>query len=182
MTRTHEKVGYSPKGKPSIYRSGDASEAPSAGDESVRAENAARGTEEVLRVLDGRWKMTILFHLFNAARPSPSPLGPPWTPSSKAGLCPLRFNAARPSPSPLGPPWFSELERSIPDVSQKMLIQQLRELEADGIVVRTVHPQVPPKVEYSLTEWGRELCPALDALLKWGAKRPKNLVPLSEET
>ncbi len=101
----------------------------------MRAQNAARGTEEVLRVLEGRWKMVILFHLF--IRPL------------------LRF---------------SELERSIPDVSQKMLIQQLRELEADGIVVRTVHPQVPPKVEYSLTEWGRELCPALDALLKWGAE------------
>ena len=66
---------------------------------------------------------------------------------------------------------FSELERAIPAVSQKMLIQQLRELERDGIVQRTVHPQVPPKVEYGLTKWGQSLCPALDALLKWGALR-----------
>jgi len=64
---------------------------------------------------------------------------------------------------------FSELERAIPAVSQKMLIQQLRQLEADGIVQRIVHQQVPPKVEYCLTEWGQALCPALDAVLKWAA-------------
>ena len=64
---------------------------------------------------------------------------------------------------------FSELEREIPAISQKMLIQQLRQLEKDGIVRRTVHQQVPPKVEYSLTDWGQSLCPALDALLKWAA-------------
>ena len=66
---------------------------------------------------------------------------------------------------------FSELERAIPAVSQKMLIQQLRELERDGIVERKVYPQVPPKVEYKLTEWGRALCPALDALLEWASLR-----------
>jgi len=66
---------------------------------------------------------------------------------------------------------FSELERAIPGVSQKMLIQQLRELERDGVVRRTIHPQVPPKVEYDLTELGRALCPALDALLEWGELR-----------
>jgi DNA-binding HxlR family transcriptional regulator len=66
---------------------------------------------------------------------------------------------------------FSELERAIPGVSQKMLIQQLRELERDGIVARTVHPQVPPKVEYGLTDLGRALCPALQALLDWAALR-----------
>ena len=64
---------------------------------------------------------------------------------------------------------FSELEREIPAISQKMLIQQLRQLEKDGIVRRTVHQQVPPKVEYCLTDWGQSLCPALDALLKWAA-------------
>jgi DNA-binding HxlR family transcriptional regulator len=90
-----------------------------------------------LKVLEGRWKMIIIFHLF--VRPV------------------LRF---------------SELERAIPAVSQKMLIQQLRELERDGIVRRKVHPEVPPKVEYSLTEWGEAVCPALDALLTWGASRP----------
>ena len=67
---------------------------------------------------------------------------------------------------------FSELERAIPKVSQKMLIQQLRQLEADGIVCRIVHHQVPPKVEYRLTDWGQDLCPALDALLTWAEKRP----------
>ncbi|HSI40372.1 MAG TPA: helix-turn-helix domain-containing protein [Xanthobacteraceae bacterium] len=66
---------------------------------------------------------------------------------------------------------FSELERSIPAISQKMLIQQLRQMEADGIVQRTVHHQVPPKVEYALTDWGQALCPALDALLKWAGQR-----------
>ncbi len=70
---------------------------------------------------------------------------------------------------------FSELERAIPAVSQKMLIQQLRELEGDGIVQRTVHAQVPPKVEYALTSLGRELCPALDALLEWAALRKRSL-------
>ncbi|WP_323389799.1 winged helix-turn-helix transcriptional regulator [Myxococcus qinghaiensis] len=66
---------------------------------------------------------------------------------------------------------FSELERAIPDVSQKMLIQQLRGLERDGIVRRVVYPEVPPRVEYALTEWGQALCPALDALLRWAAVR-----------
>jgi len=70
---------------------------------------------------------------------------------------------------------FSELERAIPGVSQKVLTQQLRELERDGIVERTVHPEVPPRVEYALSDWGRALCPALDALLEWTAlKQPPN--------
>lgn len=62
---------------------------------------------------------------------------------------------------------FSDLERAIPDVTQKMLAQQLRQLERDGMVRRIVHAQVPPKVEYALTAWGQALCPALDALLTW---------------
>lgn len=66
---------------------------------------------------------------------------------------------------------FSELEKVIPAISQKMLIQQLRQMEADGIVRRIVHHQVPPKVEYCLTDWGQALCPALDALLQWAAAR-----------
>src|SRR3981081_979759 len=66
---------------------------------------------------------------------------------------------------------FSDLERAITAISQKMLIQQLRQLERDGIVCRLVHHQVPPKVEYGLTEWGQELCPALDALLTWSEAR-----------
>ena len=66
---------------------------------------------------------------------------------------------------------FSELERAIPGISQKMLIQQLRELERDGIVGRTVYPQEPPKVEYRLTDWGQAMYPALNALLDWAASR-----------
>jgi DNA-binding HxlR family transcriptional regulator len=67
---------------------------------------------------------------------------------------------------------FSELERAIPAVSQKMLAQQLRQLERAGMVRRVVYPQVPPKVEYALTAWGQALCPVLDALLKWSIARP----------
>ncbi|WP_188611514.1 winged helix-turn-helix transcriptional regulator [Chelatococcus reniformis] len=87
-------------------------------------------------MLEGRWKLVILFHLFGG-------------------------KLAR----------FSELERAIPGISQKMLIQQLRQMEGDGIVRRIVHHQVPPKVEYGLTDWGQALCPALDALLTWAGQR-----------
>ncbi|TYC86134.1 helix-turn-helix domain-containing protein [Novosphingobium sp. BW1] len=66
-----------------------------------------------------------------------------------------------------GPMRFSELERRIEGVTQKMLIQQLRALEEDGIVIRTLYPQVPPKVEYELSELGKALGPAMDALVKW---------------
>jgi DNA-binding HxlR family transcriptional regulator len=69
---------------------------------------------------------------------------------------------------------YSGLERAIPAISQKMLAQQLRRLEADGIVQRIVHNQIPPKVEYRLTSWGQSLCPALDALLNWAEKREAN--------
>ena len=97
---------------------------------------AANGVEQALKMLEGRWKLMILFHLFGGKM--------------------LRF---------------SELERAIPAISQKMLIQQLRQMEKDGIVRRVVYHQVPPKVEYGLTEWGQALCPALDALLQWAAAR-----------
>jgi DNA-binding HxlR family transcriptional regulator len=123
MTRTHEKVRYSPEGK--------ASEA-----SDLTPTSAARGVEDALKILEGRWKLVILFHLFGGKV--------------------LRF---------------SHLEQAIPAISQKMLIQQLRQMEADGIVRRIVHHQVPPKVEYCLTTWGQALCPALDALLKWAAQR-----------
>ena len=103
---------------------------------------AARGVEGAFRMLEGRWKMVIIFHLF--ARGT------------------LRF---------------SELEKAIPGVSQKMLIQQLRELERDSIVERTIYPQVSPKVEYRLTDWGRAMCPALDSLLEWAAARPPAIRP-----
>ena len=67
---------------------------------------------------------------------------------------------------------FSGLERAIPGISQKMLTQQLRQLEGDGIVTRTVHAEVPPKVEYHLTSWGQSLCPVLDNLLTWAEQQP----------
>ena len=120
MTRTHEKVGYLPEGKrPDLTPT-----------------STARGVEDALKVLEGRWKLVILFHLFGGKV--------------------LRF---------------SDLERAIPAISQKMLIQQLRQMEKDGVVRRIVHHQVPPKVEYCLTDWGQALCPALDALLTWAAQR-----------
>ena len=92
--------------------------------------------EEALKVLEGRWKILIIFHLFSA------PV--------------LRF---------------SELRRAIPGISQKMLIQQLRDLEKDGVVNRKVYPEVPPKVEYMLTKDGLALRPALRALKSWAASR-----------
>ncbi|HXS24356.1 MAG TPA: helix-turn-helix domain-containing protein [Gemmatimonadales bacterium] len=99
---------------------------------------AATDVEAALKLVEGRWKLVILFHLFGGKV--------------------LRF---------------SDLERLIPRITQKMLIQQLRQLEADGLVARTVYAQVPPKVEYRLTSWGQALCPALDAILKWAALRAK---------
>jgi len=63
---------------------------------------------------------------------------------------------------------FSEIKRLIPGVTQKMLTQQLRELEEQGIVHREIHPVIPPKVEYSLTPYGCTLIPILDAMAKWG--------------
>lgn len=62
---------------------------------------------------------------------------------------------------------FSALDRAIPGVSQKMLTQQLRQLEKAGLVRREIYPEVPPRVEYALTDWGQALCPVLDALLQW---------------
>ncbi|MBA2412319.1 MAG: helix-turn-helix transcriptional regulator [Burkholderiaceae bacterium] len=64
---------------------------------------------------------------------------------------------------------FGELRRLLPDATQKMLTQQLRELERDGIVARKIYHQVPPKVEYSLTTYGETLRPVLRELCKWGA-------------
>jgi DNA-binding HxlR family transcriptional regulator len=104
--------------------------------------SAAADVEAALRMLEGRWKLVILFHLFGGKV--------------------MRF---------------SHLERAIPTITQKMLGQQLRRLEADGIVRRTSYPQVPPKVEYCLTPWGQSLCPTLDGILKWADCRPKTKAP-----
>lgn len=103
---------------------------------------AAEGVQSALRILEGRWKLVILFQLFGGKV--------------------LRF---------------SELERAISGISQKMLIQQLRQLEKDGVVARIVHHEVPPRVEYHLTKWGQALCPALDALLLWAEAAPHEAKP-----
>jgi DNA-binding HxlR family transcriptional regulator len=129
MARTHEKVGNEPAGTRPDY-------SPS---------SAAEGVEEALGILKGRWKLVILFHLFDGE-----------------------------------PHRFSELERCIPAISQKMLGQQLRLMERDGIIRRTVHPQVPPKVEYMLTPWGLSLCPALDGVLEWLERRCPSAAPMRD--
>jgi DNA-binding HxlR family transcriptional regulator len=70
---------------------------------------------------------------------------------------------------------FGELRRHIPDVSERMLTQQLRELEAHGIVRREVYPVVPPRVEYSLTPYGRTLRPITELMCAWGKQHLKRL-------
>ena len=63
---------------------------------------------------------------------------------------------------------FGELKRSVGGVSQKVLTSQLRQMEGSGLLTRTVYPEVPPRVEYTLTELGRSLKPVLDAMEVWG--------------
>lgn len=70
---------------------------------------------------------------------------------------------------------FGELRRGLVGVSEKMLIQQLREMEADGLIARKVYAEVPPKVEYTLTEHGRSLNQALGPLGAWGERRIERL-------
>lgn len=63
---------------------------------------------------------------------------------------------------------FSELHRNIPNATPKMLTQQLRELEREKLITRTVYPVVPPKVEYQLTEFGKSIIPVLESMCNWG--------------
>ena len=70
---------------------------------------------------------------------------------------------------------FSQLQRSIPGITQKMLTKQLRELERAGLVERKVYPEVPPRVEYSLTELGRSLEEIFDAMHRWGERYMKEM-------
>jgi len=137
MTRTDKIVRYSLKSK-------DTQLSQASGPGKTCAPEAA---EEMFSILQGRWKLAILFHLF--------------------GGVDKKCRVMR----------FSELERAIPAISQKMLIQQLRELERDGIVLRTIYPQIPPRVEYQLTKDGIALRPALRALLAWAALRKRAMVP-----
>ncbi|HZG58949.1 MAG TPA: winged helix-turn-helix transcriptional regulator [Anoxybacillus sp.] len=71
---------------------------------------------------------------------------------------------------------FGELKALMPGITQRMLVNQLRELEADQIVQRKVYPVVPPKVEYSLTEHGKSLIPILDAMYEWGKNYMETVV------
>jgi DNA-binding HxlR family transcriptional regulator len=91
--------------------------------------------EFTLAVIGGRWKVLLLYHLFQGV---------------------MRF---------------SELQRAVKGITQKMLTQQLRELEKDGVVQRTVYPQVPPKVEYRLTPLGETLKPVINAMCRWGLQQ-----------
>lgn len=69
---------------------------------------------------------------------------------------------------------YSELHKKMPKATDKMLTQQLRELERDGLIHRTVYPVVPPKTEYRLTEFGKSLFPILDAMCNWGENYLEN--------
>jgi DNA-binding HxlR family transcriptional regulator len=69
---------------------------------------------------------------------------------------------------------FNELMRAIPGVTQHMLTAQLRELERDGLVVRTVYPEVPPRVEYEITDVARRLAPVFDEIIVWMRDRAAN--------
>ena len=65
---------------------------------------------------------------------------------------------------------FSELRKAVPCATPKMLTQQLREMEEDGLVTRTIYPVVPPRVEYALTDFGRSVRPVLEAMYAWGGE------------
>lgn len=73
---------------------------------------------------------------------------------------------------------FNELRRLLPGVSQRMLTRQLRELEADNIIHREIYPEIPPKVEYSLTDFGETLTPILMALGTWGTEYIEEVIKI----
>lgn len=93
--------------------------------------------QATLRVLGGKWKLLILWHLKDAAKR------------------------------------YSELKRLIPEITEKMLIQQLRELERDGIISRQNLGGTPPKVEYAFTDYGKTLIPIFKPLCQWGQEHLK---------
>ncbi|MDR1602219.1 MAG: helix-turn-helix transcriptional regulator [Tannerella sp.] len=102
------------------------------------------------------------------------------------GICPIRDILSR-----LGDKWsllvlvtlsangtmrFSDIQKSIGDISQRMLTVTLRSLEADGLAVRKIYPEVPPRVEYSLTQKGHSLLPHLDSLVTWAVENMQEIV------
>jgi DNA-binding HxlR family transcriptional regulator len=95
--------------------------------------------QATLKVLGGKWKLLILWHLKDKARR------------------------------------YSELKRLIPAITEKMMIQQLRELESDGIVSRNTLGKMPPKVEYGFTDYGRTIIPILKPLCDWGEEHLKRM-------
>ncbi|MEP0807104.1 MAG: helix-turn-helix transcriptional regulator [Chloroflexota bacterium] len=70
---------------------------------------------------------------------------------------------------------FGELRRGLPGITEKMLAQQLKEMEQDQLIIRTQYPEMPPRVEYSLSEFGRSLTPVLEALKAWGAEHQEQI-------
>ena len=73
-------------------------------------------------------------------------------------------------------PWrFNEIKKSLPGISQKVLTDSLRSMEKDNIITRTVYPEVPPRVEYSLSDVGETMRPIINALANWGEDYKKNL-------
>lgn len=80
-----------------------------------------------------------------------------------------------------GPKRFGELRRAVVGISEKMLIQQLRELEADGVVSRRDYGEVPPRVEYAMTEFGHTLVEALKPLCGWGVTHMERIVALKQQ-
>lgn len=100
-------------------------------------ENEKCPVETALDIIDGKWKILILWY--------------------------LRRDTKR----------FSELQKLMPKITQKMLSTKLKELENDGIILRVVYPVVPPKVEYSLTSYGMSLKPILKQLYLWGEEHKK---------
>jgi DNA-binding HxlR family transcriptional regulator len=73
-------------------------------------------------------------------------------------------------------PWrFNELKKDLDGISQKVLTDSLRSMEEDGLITRTVYPEVPPRVEYALSDLGASLKPILDAMVEWGTNYKKSL-------
>ncbi len=77
---------------------------------------------------------------------------------------------------------FNELFRNIPSVSEKVLSQVLKQLTVDGIIQREIFPDVPPRVEYSVTDLGKTLLPHVDALIKWGQENFEQIISNRQKT